>query len=111
MLPREYAIKWQFLSAPHLINASALPGETQIPKIATFHLNITTRPVYVSALLSECRYTCCCCSLVSNGYRFHLKMTIKTVYVMVHAAPAMTVLVYIGRLYVRASSAASRTDY
>jgi len=39
MLQRKYAIKTYFIFPPHLTNASALPGETGKPEIASFHLN------------------------------------------------------------------------
>jgi len=38
MLPRKYAIKIYFIFPPHLISASALPGETGNPEIAVFSL-------------------------------------------------------------------------
>jgi len=40
MLPRKQTIKMYFIFPPHLTSASALPGETANPKIATFHLNV-----------------------------------------------------------------------
>ena len=40
MLPRKQAIKMYFIFPPHLTSASALPGETGNPKIASFHLNV-----------------------------------------------------------------------
>ena len=39
MLPRKYAIKIYFIFPPHLTSASALPGETGNPEIASFRLN------------------------------------------------------------------------
>jgi len=39
MLPRKWAIKMYFIFPPHLTSASALPGETGNPEIASFHLN------------------------------------------------------------------------
>jgi len=39
MLPRKQAIKIYFILPPHLTSASALPGETGNPEIASFHLN------------------------------------------------------------------------
>jgi len=33
------AVKMYFIFPPHVIIASALPGETGNPKIASFHLN------------------------------------------------------------------------
>jgi len=41
MLPRKQAIKMYFIFPPHLTSASALPGETGNPEIASFHLNVT----------------------------------------------------------------------
>jgi len=41
MLPRKQAIKMYFIFPPHLTSASALPGETENPEIASFHLNAT----------------------------------------------------------------------
>ena len=40
MLPRNQAIKMYFIFPPHLTSASALPGETGNPEIASFHLNV-----------------------------------------------------------------------
>jgi len=40
MLPRKQAIKMYFIFPPHLTSASALPGETRNPEIASFHLNV-----------------------------------------------------------------------
>jgi len=40
MLPRMKAIKMYFIFPPQLTNASALPGATGNPKIASFHVNI-----------------------------------------------------------------------
>jgi len=37
MLPRKQAIKMYFIFLPHLTSASALPGETRNPEIASFH--------------------------------------------------------------------------
>jgi len=39
MLPRKKAIKMYFTFPPHLTSASALPGETGNPEIASFHIN------------------------------------------------------------------------
>jgi len=39
MLPRKQAIKMYFIFSPHLTSASALPGETWNPEIASFQLN------------------------------------------------------------------------
>jgi len=39
MLPRKQAIKIYFIFPPHLTSASAIPGETGNPEIASFHLN------------------------------------------------------------------------
>jgi len=39
MLPRKQAVNMYFIFSPHLTNASALPGETGNPEIASFHLN------------------------------------------------------------------------
>jgi len=39
MLPRKYPIKTYFIFPPHLVNASAQPGETGNPEIVSFHLN------------------------------------------------------------------------
>jgi len=39
MLPRKQAIKMNFIFPAHLASASALPGETGNPEIASFHLN------------------------------------------------------------------------
>ena len=39
MLPRKWAIKRYFIFPPQLTSASALPGETGNPEIASFHLN------------------------------------------------------------------------
>jgi len=39
MLPRKQAIKMYFIFPPHLTSASALPGETRKPEIASLHLN------------------------------------------------------------------------
>jgi len=39
MLPRRLAIKMYFIFPPQLTSASALPGETGNPEIASFHLN------------------------------------------------------------------------
>jgi len=39
MLPRKYAIKMYFIFQPYLTSASALPGATGNPDIASFHLN------------------------------------------------------------------------
>ena len=36
---RKLAIKMYFIFPPHLTSASALPGETRNPEIASFHLN------------------------------------------------------------------------
>jgi len=40
MLRRKQAIEMYFIFPPHLISASALPGETGNPEIASFHLNV-----------------------------------------------------------------------
>ena len=40
MLPRKQAIKMYFTFPPHLASASALPGKTGNPEIASFHLNV-----------------------------------------------------------------------
>jgi len=40
MLPRKPAIKMCFIFPPHLTSASALPGETGNPEIASFHLTV-----------------------------------------------------------------------
>jgi len=40
VLPRKQAIKMYSIFPPHLACASALPGETGNPKIASFHLNV-----------------------------------------------------------------------
>jgi len=40
MLPRNQPIKMYFIFPPHLTSASALPGETGNPEIASFHLNV-----------------------------------------------------------------------
>ena len=40
MLLRKQAIKIYFIFPPHLTSASALPGETGNPEIASFHLNV-----------------------------------------------------------------------
>ena len=40
MLPRKPAIKMCFIFPPHLTSASALPGETGNPEIASFHLDV-----------------------------------------------------------------------
>jgi len=40
MLARKQAIKMYFIFPPHLASASALPGETGNPEIASFHLNV-----------------------------------------------------------------------
>jgi len=40
MLPRKQAIKMYFIFPPDLTSASALPGETGNPEIASFHLNV-----------------------------------------------------------------------
>jgi len=39
MLPRKQTIKMYFTFPPHLTSASVLPGETENPEIAYFHLN------------------------------------------------------------------------
>ena len=39
MMPRMYAIKMYFIFPPRLTSASALPGKTHNPQIASFHLN------------------------------------------------------------------------
>jgi len=39
MLPRKWAIKIYFIFVPPLTSASVLPGETENPEIASFHLN------------------------------------------------------------------------
>jgi len=39
MLLRKQTIKMYFIFLPHLTSASALPGETGNPEIASFHLN------------------------------------------------------------------------
>jgi len=39
MLLRKKAIKMSLICPPHLTSASALPGETGNPKIASFYLN------------------------------------------------------------------------
>ena len=39
MLLSKQAIKMYFIFPPHLTSASALPGETENPEIASFHLN------------------------------------------------------------------------
>jgi len=39
MLPRKQVVKMYFIFPPHLTSASALPGETGNPEIASFHLN------------------------------------------------------------------------
>jgi len=40
MLPRKQEIKMYFIFQPQLTSASALPGETGNPEIASFHLNV-----------------------------------------------------------------------
>jgi len=39
MFWRKKAIKMHFIFPPHLTSAAALPGETENPEIASFHLN------------------------------------------------------------------------
>jgi len=40
MLPRKYEMKMYFIFPPHLTSASALPGKTENPEVASFHLNV-----------------------------------------------------------------------
>jgi len=41
MLLRKQAIKRCYIFPPHLINASALPCETENTEIVSFHVNVT----------------------------------------------------------------------
>jgi len=41
MLLRKQAIKRFYICTPHLINASALPCETENTEIVSFHINVS----------------------------------------------------------------------
>jgi len=41
ILPRKQAIKRRYIFPPHLINASALPCETENTEIVSFHMNVS----------------------------------------------------------------------